>query len=174
MWVQHLKVTLVCGSVKDWCRFLGSVWNMAGCYLLRLASDPREGIVCLSVSGDGCELRPSFSPRQMLVHVCERRPESYQHVSEKNSVPFFFWHFKHRRSKEDKLEGASAAFDGELWQFLTCTVSNCSQQNVWCPDPNVQATSMIVRALRASLGHRQWLRLIWFAHSQVLSHWETD
>lgn len=83
--MQRLKVTLVYRSVKDLCRFLGSIWNMVGCYLLQLASDPREGIVCLSVSGDGCELRPSFSLRQMLVHVCEH----FQPLSEKTNVLFF-------------------------------------------------------------------------------------
>lgn len=92
MWMQRIKVTLFYRSVKNLCRFLGSIWNMVGCYLLHLASDPRECIVCLSVSGDGCEpSRPSFSLRQMLVHVCEHMPESYQHfqpLSEKTNVLF--------------------------------------------------------------------------------------
>lgn len=63
-----------------------------GCYLLGLVSDPREGKDCFSVSGDGCELTPFFSPRQMLAHVCEHMPESYQNfqpLDEKTSVLFF-------------------------------------------------------------------------------------
>lgn len=59
----------VCGRVKDFYRSLGSMWKRVGCYLLWLASDPRESCVCFILCERGSELTPSSSLDTVCVYV---------------------------------------------------------------------------------------------------------